>query len=157
VRRVGTALTLLGLIALVATPIAAAGKRHHHKHKSAGVKGVVLDGTCPGACAEPPPPSPLYTGSVTVTVRRATDGTVVASQATADGHFRMRVKRGSYEVSATPPGPTPCEPTPQTVCPLPAQGAAIIAPCLTGDTQPAQVRRHHFTRVELHLRNICIA
>ena len=155
-RRVGRTLTLLGLTALVAAPTAAAGTRHHHKHKPAGVKGVVLNSTCPGACAEPPPPSPLYTGSVTVTVRRASDGAVVANQATADGHFRMRVKRGSYEVSATPPGPPPCEPTPETVCPLPAQGATIIAPCLIGDTQPAQVRRHHFTRVELHVRNVCI-
>ena len=153
-RRVGRTLTLLGLTALVAAPTAAAGTRHHHKHRPAGVKGVVLNSTCPGACAEPPPPSPLYTGSVTVTVRRARDGAVVANQATADGHFRMRVKRGRYEVSATPPGPPPCEPTP--VCPLPAQGAAIIAPCLTGDTQPAQVRRHHFTSIELHVRNVCI-
>jgi hypothetical protein len=166
VRRALTAVAVLAIAGLVAAP-AEGAKRHHHKHKPAGVKGVVLNSTCPGACAEPPPPPPLYTGPVTVSVNRTTDGTAVASQATSDGHFRLRVKRGTYDVSAIPPNPTcepqpqqacppPCEPTPTTVCPLPAQGAAIIAPCLTGETQRIQVRRHHFTRVELHVQNVCI-
>jgi hypothetical protein len=161
-----TTVAVLAIASLVAVP-AEAGKRHQHKHKPTGVKGVVLNSTCPGACAEPPPPAPLYTGPVTVSVNRTTDGTAVASQATTDGHFRMRVKRGTYDVSAIPPNPTcepqpqqvcppPCEPTPTTVCPLPAQGAAIIAPCLSGETQRIQVRRHRFTRVELHVRNVCI-
>jgi hypothetical protein len=155
VRRVLSAVVVLAVVALVATP-AEAGKRHHHKHKPAGVKGVVLNSSCPGACAEEPPPSPLYTGPVTVTVTRVTDGRLMASKATTDGHFRMRVKRGNYEVSAVPPSPPPCEPTPQTVCPLQAQRAAVIAPCLMGDTQPVQVHRHRFSRVELHMRNVCI-
>jgi hypothetical protein len=151
-----TALALLGTIALVATPVAAAGKPHHHRHKPAGVKGVVLDGTCPGLCAEPPPPSPPYTGSVTVTVARASDGTVVASQETGDGHFRMRVKRGAYDVSAVPPTMPPCEPGPTIVCPAQAQQSAIVAPCMTGETQRVHVHRHRFTRVELHVRNVCV-
>jgi hypothetical protein len=165
-RRALTAVAVLAIAALVAAP-AEAGKRHHHTHKPAGVKGVVLDSTCPGACAVPPPPAPLYSGPVTVTVSRASDGAAVASQAITDGHFRLRVKRGTYNVSSVPPNPTcepqpkgicppPCEPTPTTVCPLPAQDAAIIAPCLTGETKPVQVRRHHFTRVELHVQNVCI-
>jgi hypothetical protein len=149
--------TLLAVAAIVLLPASAeAGKRHHHKHKPAGVKGVVLNSTCPGACAEPPPPPPTYTGPVTVTVRRASDGALVASQAIGDGHFRMRVKRGQYDISSIPPNPPTCQPTPTTVCPAEGQGATIIAPCLTGETKRIQVNRHRFTRVELHVRNVCI-
>jgi hypothetical protein len=95
--RRGIACLLVSVIALVPGS-ALAGKRHHHhhKHKPAGVKGVVLDSTCPGACAVPPPPAPLYAGSVTVTVSRASSGAQVASQAATNGHFRIRVKRGTY-------------------------------------------------------------
>lgn len=142
-----------GVVGLL-SPGAEAGKRH--KHKPAGVKGVVLSSTCAGPCAEPPPPPSIYTGTVTITVHRAGDGALVASQATGDGHFRLRVKRGQYDVSAIPPNPPPCEPTPNTVCPARSQSAAIIAPCLTGETQRVQVRRHRFTRVELHVQNACI-
>ena len=146
-------LNALAVLVLVAVPaMAEAKKRHHHV---AGVKGVVLNSTCPGACAEPPPPEPPYTGPVTVTVARAADGVVIASQAVSDGRFRLRVKRGSYDVSSVPPNPPTCEPTPQTVCPLRAS-PAVIAPCLQGETKRVQVRRHHFTHVELHVSNTCI-
>jgi hypothetical protein len=150
--------TLLSVAALALLPATAhAGERHHHKHKPAGVKGVVLNSTCPGACAEPPPPPPPYTGTVTVTVQRASDGVQVASQETSDAHFRLRLKRGLYDVTSVPPNPPTCQPTPETVCPL-AGGAepAIIAPCLTGETKQVQVTRHRFTRVELHVQNVCI-
>jgi hypothetical protein len=150
---------LVAVLAIALLPASAeGGKRHHHKHKPAGVKGVVLNSTCPGACAEPPPPAPLYTGTLTVTVRRASDGTQVASQETTDGRFKIRLKRGAYDVSSVPPNPPPCRPTPETVCPLPAadQPAAIIVPCLTGETKRVQVRRHRMSHVELHVRNICI-
>jgi hypothetical protein len=146
---------IVSVTALAIVPAGAVAKKHHH-HKPAGVKGVVLNSTCPGACAEPPPPPPLYVGPVTLAVRRASDGSEVASQAISDGHFRMRVKRGTYAVSAIPPNPPTCQPTPTTVCPADTQGAAIIAPCLTGETQTVQVHRHRFTRVELHVRNVCI-
>ena len=152
-RKLLTALALLGAIALFAAP-AHAKKRHNHK--PAGVKGVVLNATCPGACAVPPRPQPLYTGSVTVTVARDGEGVVVASQAVSDGHFRLRVKRGLYDVSSVPPNPPTCEPTPQTVCPMSAESPAVIAPCLRGETQRVKVRRHRFTRVELHVSNSCI-
>jgi hypothetical protein len=150
-----TALAVLAVVGLVASP-AEAGKRH--KHKPAGVKGAVLNSTCPGACAEPPPPPALYTGPVTVTVRRASDGALVASQEVSDGHFRMRVKRGQYDVSSVPPNPPTCQPQPGQVCPAETgtQSAAIIAPCMTGETKRVQVRRHRFTRVELHVQNVCI-
>src|SRR5262249_34035581 len=152
------AAALFAFIAIVVLPASAeAGKGHHRGHKPAGVKGVVLDATCPGACAEPPPPSPTYTGTVTIAVRRASDGALVASQEASDGHFRLRVKRGQYDVSAVPPTPPSCEPTPTTVCPLAARGAAIVLPCITGETKRVQVRRRRFTRVELHVKNSCIA
>jgi hypothetical protein len=153
VRRVLTAVALLSVLVLAATP-AAAGKRHKH----AGVKGVVLNSTCPGPCTQPPPPESPYTGPVTVTVRRASDGALVASQETNDGHFRMRVKRGRYDVSAVPPNPPQCQPQPGQVCPAGSSGqsAAIVEPCMTGETKRVRVRRHHFTYVELHVRNACI-
>jgi hypothetical protein len=154
VRRLIAALVLLSLLALPATAADAKKKRHH---KPSGVEGVVLNTTCPGACAEPPPPEPLYTGPVTVTVTRASDSAVVASQAISDGKFRFRVKRGLYDVSSVPPNPPACEPTPETVCPLAgAEPDAVIAPCLEGETQRVQVKRRHFTHVELHVRNVCI-
>jgi hypothetical protein len=156
VRRVLTALVVVVVVALVAAP-ADAGKRHHHKHKPAGVKGVVLNSSCPGACAEPPPPPPTYTGPVTITVRRASDGVLVGSQAIGDGHFKIRLKRGAYDVSSVPPNPPPCQPQPGQVCPAQSDAQpAIIAPCLTGETKRVQVRRHHFTYVELHVQNVCI-
>jgi hypothetical protein len=162
------ALMLLGLVAVLAAP-ADAGKRHNHK--SAGVAGVVLNSTCPGPCTEPPPPPQPYTGSVIVTVRRSSDGVQVASQAISDGRFRMRVARGVYDVSSVPPNPPvcqpqpqvqaqvcppPCTPTTETVCPLASSPALIIAPCLIGETQRVAVRRHHFTPVDLHVRNTCV-
>jgi hypothetical protein len=158
---------MVALIALVATP-AEAGKRHH-KHRAAGVKGVVLDDSCAGACPAKPASTP-YSGPVTVIAKRASDGVQVASREPTDGHFRIRLKRGSYDISSVPSnGPTcepqtqrlcppPCEPQQGQVCPLSGnQPAAIIAPCLTGETQRVRVRGHRFTHVDLHVRNVCIA
>jgi hypothetical protein len=155
VRRVVTALAVLALIAALAAP-AEAGKRH--SHKPSGIKGVVLNSTCYGPCAEPAPPEPVYLGAVTITVARASDGATVASQAIDDGHFRFRLKRGRYDVSSVPPNPPSPQPCPPgQVCALDgAQSSAAIAPCLQGETKRVQVRRHRFTRVELHVGNICI-
>ncbi len=154
VRRLLTALAVLGVVALPVGP--AQAKKHHHP--AAGVKGVVLNATCPGACSEPPQPEPPYAGPLTITVSRPKDGRQVASQATTDGHFKIRVKPGLYDVSSVPPSPPPtCKPMPQTVCPLSgAHGPAVIVPCLTGETQRIQVRRHRFTHVELHVTNTCL-
>ena len=153
VRRLLTALAVLGVLVLPAAT--AQGKKHHHK--ASGVAGLVLDSTCPGACADPPAPEPIYTGALTITVTRASDGQRIASQATSDGHFKLRVKRGSYNVSSVPPTPPTCNPTPQTVCPLnQAQGAAIVRPCLQGETKRVQVHRHKFTHVELRVSNVCV-
>jgi len=149
-------LLIIAVIAIALVPASAAGKKRH-SHKPAGVEGVVLNSTCPGPCAEPAPPAPTYTGAVTITVTRASDGQQVASQAISDGQFRIRLKRGLYDVSSVPPSPPTCEPTPETICPMyGAENKAIIAPCLTGETQRVQVRRHRFTHVELHVSNVCI-
>jgi hypothetical protein len=154
VRRVATALAVLGAFALLAAP-AVAKKRHNHK--PSGVDGVVLNSTCPGACAVPPPPQPVYTGAVTIKVQRVTDAQQVASQAITDGHFRIRLKRGLYDVSSVPPNPTPPPCGPAELCPLEGTPPhAIIEPCMTGETQRVQVRRHHFAHVELHVGNTCI-
>jgi hypothetical protein len=152
-------LTLLALGALALMPASAeAGEDKKPGQKRAGIRGVVVNGTCPGPCAEPKPVPPAYAGPVTITVRRASNGVQVARQETSNGKFRMRVKRGLYDVSATPPGPPPCIPTPTTICP--AQGAdsskQVIVPCLTGETKRVRVKRHRVTYVELHMRNICI-
>ena len=149
-------LILIALAAIAIAPASSEAKKKH-SHKPAGVEGVVLNSSCAGACQEPPPPQPVYTGAVTVTVMRASDGQQVASRAISDGHFRIRLKRGLYDVSSVPPNPPTCEPTPETVCPLAGgRGAAIIAPCLQGDTQRVQVRRHKFAHVELHVSNVCV-
>jgi hypothetical protein len=153
VRKLLMAAALVGVLVFLATP---AGAKKHHNHKPSGVAGTVFNSTCAGACANPPPPEPVYTGAVTITVTRASDGQQVASQAISDGHFRIRLKRGLYDVSSVPPNPPTCQPTPETVCPLGAQSAAVIAPCMQGETQRVQVRRHRFTHVELHVSNVCI-
>ena len=153
-RRIVIALTLFAAIAVLTVP-ASAKKRHNHK--PSGVACVVLDSTCPGACAQPAPPEPLYSGDVTITVARASDGGQVASEVVSDGHFRLRLKRGTYDVSSVPPNPPPCEPTPETVCPLDrARSAVVVRPCLQGETKRVVVRRHHFSRVELHVGNVCV-
>jgi hypothetical protein len=154
VRKLLTVIALVGVLVFLATP---AGAKKHHSHKPSGVAGTVFNSTCPGACAKPPSPESAYTGAVTITVTRVSDGRQVASQAISDGHFRLRLKKGAYSVSSVPPTPPTCNPTPETVCPLDnAQGAAIVRPCLQGETKQIQVRRHRFTQVDLHVSNICV-
>ena len=91
-RRVAVVVAVLGLVGLGVAP---AGANTPHRHKASGVKGAVLDASCYGACVEPAPPDPIYSGALTVTVRRASDGATVASREVNDGHFRLRVKRGT--------------------------------------------------------------
>jgi len=152
-----TALAVLLAFGLVVGP--AQASRHHRAKKPSGVKGVVLDASCPGACAQPAPPEPVYTGSLTVQVARAGDGTVVASEAVSDGHFRLRVKPGTYDVSAVVPTTPPCQPQQGYACPLAVAGpepSVIVAPCVTGESQRVAIRHHRFTHLELHVRNSCI-
>jgi hypothetical protein len=152
-------LTLLALGALALMPASAeASTDKKPGHKRAGIRGVVVSGTCPGPCAEPKPVPPAYAGPVTITVRRASDGVQVARRETSNGKFRMRVKRGLYDVSAIPPGPPPCIPNPTTICPAQSAPSSkqVIVPCLMGETKRVRVKRHRVTYVELHMRNVCI-
>jgi hypothetical protein len=157
---VSKALTLLAVLALTSWTLGfaeAAPGHHEHKPKPSGIKGVVLDATCAGSCQSSPSPEPVYTGSITITVTRAVDGRQVASRPITDGRFRIRLKHGLYDVTAAPPTPPSCQPTPETVCPLAgSQPAAIVRPCVTGETKQARVRRHRMMRLELHVQNICV-
>jgi hypothetical protein len=151
----------INVVAAIATclllPVGLADAGQHPRHKKrSGVVGVVRDATCYGPCAVPAEPDPVYSGSVTVSVQRASDGVQVASAAITDGHFRFRLKRGAYDVSSVPPAPPSCQPP--MLCPAQASSAktAVVAPCETGETQRVQVRRHRFTQVDLHVQNVCI-
>jgi hypothetical protein len=156
VRRPATALGVLVAVSMLVAPVQASKP---HRHKKSGVKGVVRDSSCYGACAEPRPPEPVYRGSVTIEVRR-TDGTEVGSQAISDGHFRIRVKPGTYDVSSVPPSPSPQPCPPGQMCPLAGGGAqaspAVVQQCLQGETKRVAVRRHRFRYVTLHVANTCI-
>jgi hypothetical protein len=146
--RAASRLAALLAAAVLATAVPAeAGHQTAKRHS--GLKGVVLNTTCYGPCAQPAPPAPAYTGSdLTVTVTRVADGALVGTQHPSDGHFRFRLKRGLYRVSAA------IAPTPQ---PGPVQPQATMPPnCWQGDSQEARVHRHRFTRVELHVGNVCI-
>jgi hypothetical protein len=144
-----------GLLIIAVTAIAiapaSAGAKKHHNHKPSGIDGVVLNTTCSGACAEPPPPAPAYIGSgLSVTVSRISDAVTVASSQPTDGRFRFRLPRGHYQVSAAinelAPQPQPLSGTP-----------AVMPPnCWMGDSKEATVRRHKFTYVELRVGNVCI-
>jgi hypothetical protein len=156
------------IVIAAAPPLAGA----HRSHKPSGIAGTVFNTSCPGPCA-PSASAPPYTGGdVTVTVRRVRDGALIASVMPTTGHFRIRVKHGRYDVSATVPATPPCGPVPvgaKVTCPPPCGpvlvGAKIacpvaaraIQPCpTTGDSARVAVRRHRFTHVELHVRNTCI-
>jgi hypothetical protein len=154
VRRLIPLIALLCLGLLAAGP-ADAGKHKKHK-KPAGVEGVVRNATCYGPCAVPPPPEPIYNGTVTITVQRASDGVQVRSASISDGHFRFRLKPGAYDVSSVPPTPPSCQPP--MLCPAQAAAGktAVVMPCETGETQRVQVRKRRFTHVELHVQNVCI-
>jgi hypothetical protein len=47
---------MLAIAAIGLLPASAKGGKHH-RHKPAGVTGLVLNWTCPGACTEPQPRS----------------------------------------------------------------------------------------------------
>jgi hypothetical protein len=137
----------VALLAAVSSMAGAVPAGAAHKHKASGIKGVVLDNTCYGPCAEPPPPAPAYTGSdLTVTVTRVADGALVGTENPSDGHFRFRLKRGLYRVTAAI----------GAAHPGPIQPQVVPANCWQGDSQEARVHRHRFTRVELHVANVCI-
>lgn len=148
-RRLGLAAVVVALavvgVVVSATP---AGAIKHRR--PSGIVGTVVNSTCYGPCAYPQPAAPPYTGSgLTVEIRRAANGALVATRQPSDGYFRAKVKRGLYTVSAVGSEVTPT-PTPQSE-------AAIMPPtCWQGDSKQVRVFRHRFSPVELQVTNACI-
>jgi hypothetical protein len=145
-RRAAGAVVLLLIFAL-AIPTASPAAKKKPKRPS-GVVGTVVNSTCYGPCVYPQPASPPYTGSgLTVEIRRASDGALVASRQPSDGHFRAKVKRGLYMVRAVVSEVTPT-PTPRS--------EQAVMPCWQGETKEVRVYRHRFSPVELRVTNACI-
>jgi hypothetical protein len=147
-RRFALAGVFLTAIALVVPAASAAAPK---KKRPSGIVGTVVNSTCYGPCVEPQPASPPYTGPVTVEIRRAADGALVATRQPTDGHFRAKVKRGLYTVSALVSEVIPA-PTPQS-------GEAVMPAspnCWQGESKQVQVFRHRFSPVELQVTNACI-
>jgi hypothetical protein len=144
---------LVAAIVIATSPVPAGGHRSHRG--PSGVAGTVLNTSCPGPC--PTATAPPYTGDVTVAVRRVSDGTLIATAKPTAGRFRIRVRHGRYDVTATVPVTPPCGPSPvgaKIVCPM---ASSAIATCpATGDSARVAVHRHRFTQVELHVQNACI-
>jgi hypothetical protein len=144
-RRLGLAALVVALTVVVVSAAPAGAQKHR---RPAGIVGTVVNSTCFGPCAYPQPASHPYTGSgLTVEIRRAADGALVATRQPSDGHFRAKVKRGLYTVSAIIGEVTPT-PTPQS-------GAAVM-PCWQGDSKQVRVFRHRFSQVELQVTNACV-
>ena len=154
-RKLLTAVALVGVLVFLAAP---AGAKKHHSHKPSGVAGTVFNSTCAGACAEPPPPEPVYTGAVTITVTRVSDGQQVASQAISDGHFRLRLKKGAYNVSSVPPNPPTCNPTAgnRSVRWTRRRAPRSFAPACRARRSRFRCAATSFTHVELHVSNVCV-
>jgi hypothetical protein len=92
VRRLLAAAALLGALALPAAAPAS----------GTGIRGVVLNTTCPGPCRYPPPPPPRYTGpDLTVKVRNLSTHELVAKLHPKDGRFRVEVPSDLYRVRAS--------------------------------------------------------
>jgi hypothetical protein len=145
-RRTAIAIALLVAIGLSVPTLSPAAK--HKQKRPSGIVGTVVNSTCYGPCAYPQPASPPYTGGgLTVEIRRAANGALVATRQPIDGHFRAKVKRGLYTVSAMV----------SEVNPAPAPQVRAMPPsCWQGDSKQVQVRRHRFSRVELQVTNACI-
>ena len=132
-RRFVTTAVLVGVLALFGASALGATA----SPSGTGIKGVVLDTTCPGPCQYPPNPRP-YTGpGLTVTVRSLTTNKLVAILRPKNGHFRVEVRPGPYRVRARI-----AEERPPT--------------CWQGEAKDVKVTRGAFTMVRLHVHNGCV-
>ncbi len=139
-----------------------------------GVKGALLNTTCPGPCTPTPcacPPSPCppctakicperprpqspaliacpaaraldstavqpqpYSGpDAHLVVRRTADHKVVARRQPTDGHFRVRLAPGAYQVHGY-----------------------VAAACWHGETKRVVVQARDFTTLQLDVYNACV-
>jgi len=127
VRRLLTAAVVLGALAFPAVAPASS---------DTGIKGVVLNTTCPGPCQYPSPPPPRYTGpGLTVKVRSLDTQELVATLHPKDGRFRVEVAPGPYRVRASV-----------------ADGSS----CWQGEAKQVKVVAGAFTPVRLHVNNACV-
>jgi hypothetical protein len=128
-RSVAIGAVLLAGFATAATP----GDGAQRKGKPSGIKGVVL-ATTP------------ETAGVMVTAIRVSTGRIVASVDPTGGRFRLPLRPGLYELTAT--GAPAC--SPELVCP-----PFVSMSCVAGETRRVRVKRHRWSRVEL--RNACFS
>ncbi len=118
--------SLAAAAALAAPAATAAG--------NSGIRGSVVNTTCPGPCAYPPPPPPLYTGDgLTVRVRSLPGGQVVAVRHPKEGRFRIELPAGLYRVRAQ-----------------------VEGRCWDGEAKRVRVYGDAFARVRLHVSNACV-
>jgi hypothetical protein len=133
VRRLAATAALVGALALV---VGAAAVPAVESSSGTGIKGVVLDTTCPGPCQYPAPEPQPYTGrGLTVTVRSLTTQRLVATLHPKDGRFRVEVAPGPYRVRAS---------------------VGDELSCWEGEAKNVKVVRGAFTWVRLHVHNACV-
>jgi hypothetical protein len=126
-RLVVVAALVVGLVAPASAPAA-----------GSGIKGVVLNSTCPGPCVSPSPPPPRYTGGdLTVKLRRLPGGELVGKRHPDDGHFRFKASPGRYRIRAIVRDQN--QPS-----------------CWEGEAKRVKVIAGVFTRVRLHVSNTCV-
>ena len=131
-------LAALILFAAALFVVAALAARLWGSDAGSGIKGVVLDTSCPEPCAEPPPPPQPYTGDgLTVRVRRLPSLRLVSVRHPTDGHFRVRTGPGRYRMRAFVGDPQ--KPS-----------------CWEDEAKHVRVYKGDFTRVRLHVQNACV-
>jgi len=128
-RRIGS-LSVLAALAIVSVAVA--------ETCGPGIRGVVLNKTCPGPCAEPPPPWPPYEGEdLTVRVRSLPEGRLVASLRPTDGSFGVDLPPGNYRVRAF----------------VGRRGDGV---CWKGDVKRVVVTDAASPEIELNVQNVCV-
>lgn len=124
VKRLLAATVLLGALAFPAPVPASQG----------AIRGVVLDTTCWGPCAYPPPPAPRYSGDgLTVRVRSAPGLALIATLHPKDGRFRVALPAGLYRV-----------------------WAGVGGGCWTGEAKRVRVLDGSLGQVRLRVHNACV-
>jgi hypothetical protein len=118
----------LGALALIGslTGPASAGQ-------PSGVKGMVLDTTCPGPCIVGQQPLPYAGSGLRVVIRRLPAQGVVKRLSPKGGSFSTRLRPGLYRVNAYVNGDR-----------------------WQGEAKRVRVRRAQFSRLTLHVHNSCI-
>jgi hypothetical protein len=123
-------IAVLAAIGLTAAPTAGAAG-------STGIKGRVVDLSCPGPCYPDDTGHP-FAGPGEIVVKRVSNREVVRRTTVDAGAFRVGVRAGSYSVRVIP---YPDEPG---------------RPCWDGDKQRVRVEAGELARIRLEVRNSCL-